>query len=85
MNNEQDQPQMIRIDDLNYNLADISDTVKDMLGDTQQCNQMIAGIASLLNNAKSGSDAKFKIACEQLPEPVEAPEELTGELADKTH
>tara|TARA_B100000780_G_C21113337_1_gene450154 strand:+ start:648 stop:893 length:246 start_codon:yes stop_codon:yes gene_type:complete len=79
---EQDQPQMISIDNLNYNLADISDTCKELLGDTQNANQAIQLLASLLNNAKAGSDAKFKEACKLLPEPAE---ELTGELADKAH
>jgi hypothetical protein len=55
-----------------------------MLGDTQTANQGIQLLASLLNNAKAGSDAKFKEACKLLPDPVES-EELTGELADKAH
>ena len=81
---EQTQPQMINIDNVNYNLADISDTCKEMLGDTQTANQAIQLLASLLNNAKAGSDAKFKEACKLLPDPVQS-EELTGEIADKAH
>tara|TARA_R110002050_G_scaffold115781_2_gene232107 strand:- start:286 stop:540 length:255 start_codon:yes stop_codon:yes gene_type:complete len=82
---EQAQPQLINIDNLTYNIADLSDTCKEMLGDTQTANQGIQLLASLLNNAKAGSDAKFKEACKLLPDPVEPAEELTGELADKAH
>ena len=78
MSNEENQ--VITIDNLSYNISDLSDTCREKLGATQQTNQAIGLLVALINAAKAGNDADFKEAVKLLPEPI-SQEEVEGGLA----
>jgi hypothetical protein len=79
MSNEENQ--VITIDNLSYNISDLSDTCKEKLGATQQTNQAIGLLVALINAAKAGNDADFKEAVKLLPDAIAPQEEVEGELA----
>jgi len=78
MSNEENQ--VITVDNLSYNISDLSDTCREKLAATQQTNQAIGLLVALINAAKTGNDEIFKEAVKLLPEPI-SQEEVEGELA----
>ena len=75
---------IVRIYDKPYLIADISDACKEMLNASQQTNQAIGIMSTLIQAAQQGADLKFKEAIKLLPEAYEEEESEAVEPSE-TH
>jgi hypothetical protein len=72
------EPQLIYIDSHGYDLADIDDTCKKMLGTAQTAGNGVALIAAVLEMAQVGIQHTVSQAKKLLPEPVEFPSDSSS-------
>ena len=77
--NQQDESNVIYIDNIAYDVAELSDTCKKLLGDVQTANQAINLASSLVNCARSGAEATLKEARKLLPDPIADTPEVSEE------